>query len=247
MNKPQILLVDLDDTLIHCNKYFDIVLEQFTDLLQTFFASFRLQEQQIMDMQLEIDTAGVQLNGFTPEHFPQSLVDTYRHFSALTGRRRDKREEEQLLTLGKSVYDYEVEPYPYMAETLEELQGDGHRLYLYTGGVAAIQQRKVEAMQLGRFFEDRIFIRRHKTTPTLEKILQENGFDRSITWMIGNSIRTDIVPAIETGIHAVYIPAFTEWAFNIVEIPAQPKGAFLKLNSLLDLRAELSRHLAQTS
>jgi putative hydrolase of the HAD superfamily len=229
-NHPQTLLFDLDDTLIHCNKYFDIVLEQFSDLMMTMFASFRLGKKEICDKQLEIDTAGVQLHGFTPDHFPYSLVETYRYFSDLLGRSKDKAEEQELLQLGTSVYDYEIEPYPYMTETLEELKSDGHRLYLYTGGVASIQQRKVEAMRLKRFFEDRIFIRQHKTTAALENILKENRFVRAETWMIGNSIRTDILPAIQTGIHAVFIPAVNEWAYNIIEIDAKPKGAFLTLN-----------------
>jgi putative hydrolase of the HAD superfamily len=102
-------------------------------------------------------------------------------------------------------------------------------------------------MRLKRFFDDRIFIRQHKTTATLENILKDNRFDRYQTWMIGNSIRTDFLPALRTGINAVYIPAVNEWAYNIVEIDAKPKGAFLTLNSLQDIRGAVQQFAAQSS
>lgn len=233
--KPQTILFDLDDTLIHCNKYFDAVLDQFADLLCTWFAAGRPGIEDIKKKQLEIDIAGVNIHGFTIDHFPKSLVETYMYFSNLYGRDPSKLEEEELLALGKSVYDLSVEPYPYMVETLDRLQASGHKLHLYTGGIAAHQHKKIKSVQLEAYFGDRVFVRQHKTAEALEAILQEQGFDRSETWMIGNSIRTDVVPALKAGIHCIYIPAITEWQYNIVEINEEPKGHFLRLQSLQEV------------
>ncbi|WJH33002.1 HAD family hydrolase [Paenibacillus aurantius] len=241
----QLILFDMDDTLIHCNKYFDLVLEQFKDQMTTWFASYRIDPKEFEDKQLEIDTIGVSQFGFTEDHFPQSLVETYEHFAKMTGRSQNEEEKKWLLQIGKSVYEAEVEPYPYMVETLEELQADGHTLYLYTGGVAAIQQRKVEAFKLETFFGNRIFIRQHKTTASLERILTDHGFDRSKTWMIGNSIRTDIIPALETGIHAIYIPAMTEWQYNMMEINVKPQGAFYTVPALTDVRETIKGYVEE--
>lgn len=241
--KQQTILFDLDDTLIHCNKYFDAVLDQFADQLSTWFAANRLQAEEIKKKQLEIDIAGVNLHGFTIDHFPASLVETYAYFSNLYGRSRSKDEEEELLRLGHSVYELEVEPYPGMVETLEQLREAGHNLHLYTGGVTAHQHKKIKSVKLERYFGDRIFVRQHKTADALESIVQEQGFDRRNTWMIGNSIRTDVMPALKAGLNCIYIPAIQEWQYNIVDITEKPKGAFLKLNSLHEVPDALSQSI----
>lgn len=241
--KPQTILFDMDDTLIHCNKYFEIVLEQFTDLLTTWFASFRLTKEDVRKKQLEIDIAGVNQHGFTTSHFPESLVLTYMHFCNVTGRQASEDERKELLALGSSVYDMTIEPYPYMVETLEKLRADGHRLYLYTGGMVAVQQKKIKAVRLENYFGDRVFIRQHKTVEALEQIVQEQGFDRSETWMIGNSIRTDVVPALTAGLHCIYIQALLEWEYNIVDVSVEAKGAFLKLPELKDVPEAIKSYL----
>ncbi|MDF2927493.1 MAG: family hydrolase [Paenibacillaceae bacterium] len=242
---PQTILFDLDDTLIHCNKYFDAVLDQFADLLGTWFASHKLATETIKQKQLEIDIAGVNLHGFTMDHFPISFVETYRYFSDVLGRSKNAGEEEHLLTLGQSVYQLEVEPYPGMIETLDKLQEEGHLLYLYTGGVVAHQHKKIKSVQLDRYFGDRVFVRQHKTAEALEEIVSSNGFDRSLTWMIGNSMRTDVMPAIKAGINCIHIPAFVEWEYNIIEITEVPRGRFLKLGSLGEVPAAIAESISK--
>ncbi|WP_438446195.1 HAD family hydrolase [Gorillibacterium sp. sgz5001074] len=242
---PQTILFDLDDTLIHCNKYFDAVLDQFADLLSVWFGAHRLGLEDIKKKQLEIDIAGVNIHGFTTDHFPVSLVKTYEYFSNLYGRERSQAEEEELLALGKSVYDLEVEPYPSMVETLDRLQADGHRLYLYTGGVTAHQHKKIKSVQLEKYFGDRIFVRQHKTAEALEEIVREMSFDRSSTWMIGNSIRTDVVPALKAGLNCIHIPAIQEWEYNNVEITEEPKGVFLRLQALSEVPDAISHSIVR--
>ncbi|QJC52051.1 HAD family hydrolase [Paenibacillus albicereus] len=233
---PQTILFDLDDTLIHCNKYFNLVIDQFVDAMRTWFHAYpELTEAAIRRKQQEIDIAGVHAIGFKSEHFPQSFLDTYIDFSRLTGREEGSDEIDLLWRMGQSVYEQEAEPYPDMESTLEELADAGHRLHLYTGGEPSIQQRKVDRLGLQRFFGDRIYIRQHKNTDALEEILRSGGFDRSHTWMVGNSIRTDVVPALSTGIHAIHVEPFTEWEYNIVTIDVEPQGAFLQLKHLRDV------------
>lgn len=232
----QTILFDLDDTLIHCNKYFDIVVDQFADLITTWFGAFRLTADEVKVKQYEFDYAGVSKVGFAGKHFPRSLVETYEHYSAVTGRKTSSLERDKLYDLGSSVYSFpNIEPYPHMTETLERLRDQGHDLFLYTGGEETTQTNKVNRMGLDAFFGDRLFISSHKTTDVLESILAEQKFNRDTTWMIGNSIRTDVVPALETGINAIHIPAITEWQYNVVDIDVKPKRAFLRLNELADV------------
>jgi putative hydrolase of the HAD superfamily len=240
--KLQSILFDMDDTLLHCNKYFELVTEQFVDQMETWFHGYGIKQQEIRSKQAELDVAAVHSYGFTAEHFPQSFVDTYEHFSDLEGRPKSKAEAKFLLKLGHSVYEQEIEAYPNMKETLTALKSRGHELSLYTGGVKEVQLSKVARFGLDEFFQDRIFIALHKNTEAMEEVLVNNGLDRRRTWMIGNSIRTDIVPALENGIHSIHIPAIHEWDYNNVDIRVQPRSTFLRLSSLHEVPEAIERH-----
>ncbi|RUS47120.1 HAD family hydrolase [Cohnella sp. AR92] len=238
----QTLLFDLDDTLIYCNKYFNLTLEQFADTMMDWFSSYGPSRAGILDKHTEIDIAGVKVLGFQSEHFPQSFVDTYLHYSSLYGREPNAKEQKLLWDIGISVYEHEVEPYPHMEETLGFLRDNGHELHLYTGGDPAIQRRKIERLELDRFFEDRIYVRMHKNTEALKGILAERSFEQGRTWMIGNSIRTDVVPALECGLNAIYMKRDREWTFNMVPIEAAPQGAFLTLTDLSEVPGAIEQY-----
>ncbi|MFC4306480.1 HAD family hydrolase [Cohnella boryungensis] len=242
----QTILFDLDDTLIYCNKYFHHILDRFADQMLEWFGPTGIERETITAKQTEIDIAGVQVLGFKSEHFPQSFVDTYRFFQEYTGRTLSQLEVDDLWKLGLSVYDLEVEPYPLMDETLESLVRQGHELHLYTGGDPIIQRRKIESMNLERYFDDRIYVRQHKNTDALENILFEGRFDRANTWMIGNSIRTDVLPALHCGINAVYLKRETEWTYNVIPIDAQPSGALLTLTELPDVPPAIHNYLKES-
>lgn len=242
----QNILFDLDDTLIHCNKYFHFVQEQFADLMTTWFAPFGLTKQAVLAKHSEIDIAGVHIVGFKSEHFPQSFVDTYRYYSALHGRPESADEEALLWKLGLSVFEQETEPYPFMNETLESLAAAGHQLHLYTGGDPDIQKRKIEAAGLQRYFRDRIYIRLHKNVEALKEILRAQKLRIDRTWMVGNSIRTDVLPALSCGLHAIYLKQELEWDYNVLPIAdAKPSGAFLTLSSLHQVPPAIDAYLAQ--
>lgn len=243
--KEQTILFDLDDTLVHCNKYFDLVIEQFLDQMQTWFGSYRLHISHIKQKQIDIDMMNVSIHGFSAAHFPQSFVETYMYFSTQYGRMPSRKETQWLEALGLSVFEQEVEPYPDMIETLTELQALGHHLVLYTGGVDEVQWKKIKAMQLQTFFDERIFIRQHKNVTALEAIIKSESFERERTWMIGNSLRTDVAPALELGIHSIYVPAITEWEYNMIEILIKPQGAFLKLGSLKEVPQAIHNYIHQ--
>lgn len=237
----------MDDTLVHCNIYFDQILDEFTELLSGWFQGTGITAEEIRSKQIEIDIAGVEQIGFISTHFPESLIQTYRYFSQLQGRDAGIAEEEQLMKLGMSVYDRQIEPYPGMTQTLNLLRSQGHELYLYTGGETVIQQRKIEQMRLADYFGERIYIRRHKNVDALEEILQSDSFDRSRTWMIGNSLRTDIMPALSAGIHTIYIKRPNEWSFNLVELKQDNESEMYTISSLEEIPSIIANKLALTS
>ncbi|MEC0239571.1 HAD hydrolase-like protein [Paenibacillus dokdonensis] len=231
----QHILFDLDDTLIHCNKYFGLVLGEFFELVHHWLGHETLSTDEIRQKQIEIDVAQVSKTGFNSINFPNSLIETYRYFCRELNRPIHLEEEQQLNKLGLSVYEQEVEPYPGMVETLETLQKEGHYLYLYTGGETAIQQRKIDQMKLSTYFDNRIYITQHKNESTLEQILQRGSFDRSSTWMIGNSLRTDVVPALTAGLQSIYIKQSDEWVYNMVELQQEPGSSFYTISSIEEI------------
>jgi putative hydrolase of the HAD superfamily len=241
----QHILFDLDDTLVYCNKYFNLVLGEFFENMQQWFDGHALTTQQIREKQLEIDVTGVNKVGFASHHFPQSLIDTYRYFSRKYERATSTKEETYLSKLGMSVYTQDVEPYPHMVETLEELKSAGHSLYLYTGGETVIQQRKIDQMKLSIYFDDRIYIRQHKNIEALEGILSKGPFDRRATWMIGNSLRTDIMPAVNAGIHSIYIKQPNEWQYNIVELQPNPETSMYTITALEEVPKVIHEDIKQ--
>ncbi|WP_248927457.1 HAD family hydrolase [Paenibacillus hamazuiensis] len=241
MNK-QYIIFNLDDTLAHCNKYFDEVIERFADTMMEWFSDRGVSREQIKRKQLDIDLASVHEHGITSAHFPQSFVDTYEFFCKETATASEPEKAELVRQLGKSVYDYEVEPFPYMYETLDTLKDEGHELFLHTGGDPLIQRKKISQLQLAAYFENRVFVSTFKDAKALDKILGSYPFERSRTWMIGNSIRTDIIPGLENGINVIYIPAQSEWQYNIMEIDIEPKGAYLTLQSLNEVPEAIRKY-----
>jgi putative hydrolase of the HAD superfamily len=239
---PQLIIFDLDDTLVHCNIYFERILDTFAERLVKIINNPVYSQEVIKKKQQQIDIQGVEKLGFTLEHFPQSLVDTYYYYCDLLSLKVKREHITFFQELGQSVYEQKIEPYPNMIETLTELKTQGHTLYLYTGGVTEIQLRKINQLGLEYFFNNRIHVARHKTIEEMDRLLYHIHADRENTWMIGNSLRTDIVPALEAGIHAIYIPTLNEWEYNVVEVTTEPKGAYITINQLKDVPAAMREY-----
>jgi len=231
----QQILFDLDDTLIYCNRYFFRTIDRFAHQLVTLFNDPTVTLDAVKAKQNELDSELIGQSGFKSEHFPRSFIETYLHFSDLLGVVASPLEKDRLWKLGMEVYAHETEPYPYMEETLQQLQQQGHELHLYTGGEQSIQLRKINDMELLRYFDDRIYIRQVKNISALDELLTEHAFERSRTWMIGNSIRNDIVPALHAGIHAIHVEVPDEWNYNIVQVDVKPKGQYFSVQSLQEI------------
>lgn len=243
---PQHILFDLDDTLIHCNKYFFNVINQFTVLMLEWFQNCPITEKEIRAKQGELDIAMVQAEGFSSSHFPASLVLTYRYFIERTGLKLNPRHEDLLSKLGYTAFEQQFEAYPDMKDTLERLS-EHHILYLYTGGEKEIQWRKIRQLQLEQYFTDRIFITKHKTTEVMQEIVRNHNLDPTRSWMIGNSIRTDVIPAIESDLNAIHLPVENEWSYNVLELNIEPKRAFYTLNHLREVPPIIHAHATKAS
>lgn len=243
----QQVIFDLDDTLVHCNKYFELILGQYFEMMSDWFSDEGPTTEELRRKQVEIDVETVNTSGLASDNFPKSLIATYRYFCAKYNRPTDPFQEGQLMKLGLSVYDQEIEAYPGMVETLDNLKHDGHELYLYTGGDHSIQRRKIEQMKLDMYFNDRIYIRRHKNVEALEKILSSRSFDRKHTWMIGNSLRTDVIPAVTAGVKSIYLKQQNEWVYNMVELQRDMHQSVITISSIHEVVPVIRRNALRQS
>ncbi|WP_032123540.1 HAD family hydrolase [Clostridium amazonitimonense] len=234
--KKQTIIFDLDDTLIHCNKYFHGAIDTFSEKMCQWFGEYNIEFDEIKTKQQEIDIQRVIKQGFADTHFSTSLIDTYIYFSQKTGRARNKEEEKWINYIGESAYEQELECYPFMKDILNLLSEKGHKLYLYTAGSNTIQKRKIDRVNIGNFFQDRVFITPHKNAEVLEAIILKENLDKKNTWMVGNSMKSDIMPAVKAGIKAIFIPGLFQWEYDNVTLKDEHKESFITVQSLQQLR-----------
>lgn len=239
--EKQTILFNLDDTLVYCNRYFNRVIGAFHDQMTSWFDS--ISKEEIKKKQLEIDLNSIDKYGLTSRRFPESFVGTYQYFCSITGKKANTLEIDFLRELGSQVFKIPVEPVPLMNETLQELKAAGHELYLHTGGDEENQWRKISQLELTTYFEHRIFISEYKDVTALADILKTIHADRKSTWMVGNSLKTDIKPALEMKINAIFIPAESEWEFDAVTFKVEPKRAFFTLESLQEVPNTIHNHI----
>ena len=232
----QNIIFDLDDTLIHCNKYFHAVIDAFSEKVSEWFSNDSLSIEEVKKKQEEIDILGVTHHGFAAEHFKDSLIKTYVYFSEKFGREINEEDQLWIRALGKSAYEQNFEPYPFMLDILQALEKADHNLYLYTGGNSETQKKKIDIVGVEPFFKDRIYITPHKNADVLESIIEKEKLNKKDTWMIGNSMKSDIMPAIKAGINAVFIPGIYHWEYDNVKLQDEHKEAFITVNSLEELK-----------
>lgn len=223
MRTRQTLIFDADDTLWECNRYFEEAIHRFVDFLH----SEHLGREEIR----EVLDAFERINGYGARAFAKSLVETFRELAP----ENDPGDEEMIEQLGLGILEQDMETIPGVEETLQALKPH-HALILFTKGDEEEQQVKINRSPLARYFEFHI-ITDDKTVETYREIVDGLGLDASTTWMIGNSMRSDILPAMEAGINAIYVPNPHTWHMensDYAHDSAWP-GTFMELGKITDL------------
>jgi putative hydrolase of the HAD superfamily len=127
-----------------------------------------------------------------------------------------------------------IETLPHVHDTLEALTGT-HRLVLITKGDLFDQERKLAQSGLGDFF-DAVEIVSDKSAATYERAFSRHGDGPAHAMMVGNSLRSDVLPAIEAGGWGTYVPHELTWDYERADEPADAPR-FTKIGSLAELGA----------
>jgi putative hydrolase of the HAD superfamily len=211
----QTLVFDADDTLWENNVLFERVIDDFLSWLRHPTLD-RLQLRAVLD---DIQAANAVAHGYGSRMLLRSLVDCVR---TLRGRPATAGEREEIERLAAVLVDHRVELIPDVAETLADL-GSRHALLMLTKGDPEEQRRKIDASRLAHHFRA-IEIVEEKDTRTYRGFLEAHAIAPAGSWMIGNSPKSDILPARQAGMSAVFIPNDHTWALEHSELDPADSG-----------------------
>ena len=202
---------DADDTLWQNEQFYSLTRGRFLDLLKEHADADRLAERL-----LETQKRTLKLYGFGIKGFTLSMIETA---IAVTEGRVTAATVEKILEAGREMLEHPVETLPGAREAVEALVGR-YRLVLVTKGDLFDQERKLAASGLGELF-DGVEIVSDKNRATYERVFSRHGDGPERAMMIGNSLKSDVVPAIEAGGWGVYVPHELTW---VVEHADEPEG-----------------------
>jgi putative hydrolase of the HAD superfamily len=225
----RIVGLDADDTLWHSEKIFRLTHDRFNELLAPFADSQTLEARLA-----ETERRNLSVFGYGAKGFTLSMLETALDVSE---RKVTTDVLAEILAAGREMMTHPVEPLPGVHAALEALEAE-HRLVLITKGDLFHQESKLAASGLGEFFSG-VEIVSEKSADTYRDVFRRYGEGAEHAVMAGNSVRSDILPALEAGSYAALIPYPIVWVNEAADAPtAHPR--FKELESLADLPAWLA-------
>ena len=221
-----LVALDADDTLWHNEPIFVATQAAFRDLL----AAHHDDPDAIGARLGEAEIRNLQHYGYGIKGFLLSMVETAVE---LTGGRVTGAEIQKILDLGREMIHHPVVLLDGVAEAVEALAGT-HRLALVTKGDLLDQEAKLARSGLGDAFHA-VEVLSEKDARTYARTMQRLGVAPERFLMVGNSLRSDVLPVLDAGGAAVHIPYHTTWAHEVVADDALDGRAFTRLDRLADL------------
>jgi putative hydrolase of the HAD superfamily len=223
----QTLLIDADDTLWENNIYFERAIAAYISWLD----HREYSHQQVREKLNEVERENVRQHGYGLVSFRRALVACFEQLS--TGPITPEKHE-RIMSFAQSIADQEIELLEGVAETLPVL-ASRHRLILMTKGNQAEQADKLARSGLAQHFTA-VEIPREKNPDAYRDVCSKYELAPHTTWMIGNSPKSDINPALACGLHAVYIHHPHTWILEHELRDAAPAGQhLLEVESFGDL------------
>jgi putative hydrolase of the HAD superfamily len=223
--------LDGDDTLWHSESYFAVTEEALADLLGPYANGHDLRARM-----LDTERRNLRLFGYGVKGFTLSMIETAIELSAAS---IPAAEIQAIIDHGKALLDHPIELLDGVDEVIDQL-GDQHRLVIITKGDLFHQESKVAASGLA----DRVTgieIVAEKDEATYRRILDRYRVAPSEFLMIGNSVRSDVLPVIELGGHAAHVPYHVTWELEVVDPPELHHERFWPLESIRALPALIDR------
>lgn len=215
---------DADDTLWHSERMFRLTEERFAELLAEY-----VDQQGLSQRLLETERRNLEFYGFGRKGFVLSMIETaidVTDSKVPTSILRD------LIDLGRDMAAHPIEILPDVRETLERA-AERYRILLITKGDLLDQEQKLARSGLAELFHA-VEIVSDKTCATYQRIFARHGDGPERAMMVGNSLKSDIVPAIEAGGWGTFIPHALTWALEHVAAP-EGAGRFRQIERIREL------------
>ena len=217
---------DADDTLWHNETIFRLTQDRLRGLMSDFAAPETLNAKLA-----EVEKRNLRLYGYGVKGFTLSMIETAMD---LTDQAPPGRLIADILAAGREMLSHPVEPLPGVETALADL-ADGYRLVLITKGDLLHQEQKLAASGLGELFAA-VEIVSEKDARTYETVFGRHGTGAAQAAMCGNSLRSDVLPALEAGCYAAHVPYPITWEHEMAD-PPQGHPRFAELATIGDLPA----------
>ena len=227
MKNIKTIAFDADDTLWHNEPYFDEAQERFCQLFQDFASS-----QEILGSILNHQVKNLPLYGFGIKAFTLSMIETALK---LTNHNISGKGIEQIMEIGKDLLQKPVELLPNVESVLAELKGK-YKLIVATKGDLKDQHRKLHDSGIGAYFHH-IEVLSDKTELDYEKMLGRLDVQAEEFLMIGNSLKSDVLPILNLDGYAIHIPYRTTWEDEKIDFETEHENfkSFEKIEEILTI------------
>lgn len=217
-----LIALDADDTLWHNERIYTGVQARFARLLSPYH------EKEVIEARLfQTETRNIKSFGYGIKSFTLSMIETAVE---LTEGQISAKDIQAIIDLGKGMLDAEVELLEHTTGTITRLAAR-YRLMVITKGDLQDQQTKITRSGLGQYFQY-IEVVNDKTRDIYSQLLKKLSIEPGRFLMVGNSLRSDILPILELGGQAVYIPYQITWLRESAEIPPQDTPGFHQIENL---------------
>ena len=224
----QHLLIDADDTLWENNIYFERAIANFISFLN----HHEFSPGQVREVLNDVERGCILKHGYGLHSFAHALIET---FERLAVEPLTPALHETISGFAHTVADHPIEILPGIADTLGYL-AERHHLMLMTKGAFAEQTSKIERSGLKDYFAA-VEIVAEKDTATYQQIISKYVLPVETSWMVGNSPKSDINPALAVGMNAVFVPHGNTWVLEHDEVGVpQPPARLLVVETFPELR-----------
>jgi putative hydrolase of the HAD superfamily len=221
------LIIDADDTLWENNIYFERAFDEFCE----FLSHSNLTPVEVRAVLDEIEIVNAKVHGYGSENFGRNMAQCYRHLAEKEIREDDLR---TVMAFAARILDHPMELIEGVAETVEYL-ASRHDLTLFTKGHPEEQKLKIDRSGLAVWFGHAAIVK-EKDTESYQRLVRERGLVPERTWMIGNSPKSDINPALAAGLNAVFIPHPHTWSLEHDDVRNGGPGKLIELRSFRELK-----------
>ena len=225
-DRRQVLLIDADDTLWETNRRFQRTFHAYFDIV----AALGYPPEEVRQRVNDAERERIRHQGYGESKYIETLVEAYRE---LAGPRAQAADIEAIRGLSQLLFGNPLRIFDGVRETLSYL-AKRHRLLLFTKGDFEEQGRKVAGTDLGGFFESREIVP-EKNSEAYQALVERRSLSPEVVWMVGDSPRSDINPALEAGLKAVWVPHDATWGLERESVAADD-DRLLVLSRFAELR-----------